>query len=330
MRLNEICLTDFHFKWKIWLRLEFLVMGQSRSSPLLSEDQTNEALETIDDNLDYIKCPVYNLENVKGLSEEKQKSITWLLVQFKERGKPLTEEIDGYLSVYKKNRYGCKQMRWMLITTEAIYVVKPNDFSQCFLRIILGDVENLGYCLDNQAFGIKTKESNHIFYSYNSISAVNSIKIMYYLKYEDFLSIVLTNESKLLMSLITKPSIIEEPDLKNFQIIKENFGSPGEYLITSVDVFRTKPSTQQGKLFISSLAIYFEPNNSEKIKKVMNEGIKRLILLDNHLEVVIKTQQGDLWLAYSQAFSLLKEISEILLTEFKKKVYIKYLSEDMI
>ena len=194
-------------------------MGQNRSNPLLSEDQTNEALETIDDNLDYIKCPVYNLENIKGLSEEKQKSITWLLVQFKDKGKPLTEEVDGYLVVYKKNRYGCKQTRWMLITTEAIYVVKQNDFSQCYLRIIIGDIENLGFCLDNQSFGIRTKESSHIFYSYNSISAVNSIKIMYYLKYEDFLSIVLTNEYKLLMNLILKPATVDEPDLKKFIMI---------------------------------------------------------------------------------------------------------------
>jgi hypothetical protein len=302
-------------------------MGQKQAYPVLFEDQPIDPIESTDENLDYIKCPDYTLQNIKDLSDEMQKSITWLLIQFKEKQKPLTEEIDGYLPVFKKNRYGCRQKRWMLITTEAIYIVKPYDFSQCFLRVQLKDIQNLGFSLTGQSFGLRTSDNFHVFYSDFAVSALNSIKIMQYFQSEDFLTVVLSKENEELYSIIAKNAEVDEPDLQGFQFLKENYGNPGEYLITSVQAFKMKPFVEKGKLFISSVAIYFQDDRKRKVLKLMMEQVSRLILVDNHIEVIIRTPQEDLWLAYSQSFALLKEISEIVQTEFKKKIYIKYLSE---
>ncbi|OMJ93996.1 hypothetical protein SteCoe_2911 [Stentor coeruleus] len=303
-------------------------MGTKFSHEKLKETTESEAYEIMhQDETNYIESPHYHLDSPQELTEFQQKQITWLMVQFKPKGEPLKEEVEGYTRIYKKNRYGVKESRWLLLTTFSIYIVEANDFTQLNLRIPIENLTSLGYSLDNTSFGINSKAETSMsfwFYSQDAISIVNAIKIMYYLMKEDFLTIILADSTKMLKKILAIPAEPEEPDVKLFTCIKDIYGTKGEYLITSITLYERKPVIDRRKLVLSNMNIYLVKFSGRVISILPLATVIRLFLLSNHLDLVIKTSVGDLWLIYSQAYAILKEISEVLFMESKINVRIQF------
>lgn len=296
--------------------------------PLSTYSYSQSSFNAFTNNKDppeYLESPYYNLERAEELPESVQKQITWLLVQFKPKGEPLTEQVDGYLKILKKNRYCFKEIRWLLFTTNSLYLVEPNNFMQLNLRIPIISIESLGYSLDNKSFGIKSENeaSFYVFYSENSINAVNAIKTLFYLLKEDFINVLIAESTKAFKYLMNKKIEAEGPDFETFAKIKESFEIKGEYLITSVIVFEAKPKIRKRKLFLSNFSIYLTSFDGEVYKTIEVAKVCELVLLSNHLEFGIRGVEGDFWLVYNQAYALLSEVSEIIKEEYGKDIRIQ-------
>jgi hypothetical protein len=293
---------------------------------LLDEDLSSTEIE-------YLESPSYTLEDAKNLTELTQKQITWLLLQFKPRGEPMQEEVDGYAIVYKLNRYGLKETRWLLITTKALYIVEPMDFTLCSMRITIDNIKSLGFSLDNKCFGIKTKEefyNCHLFYTKTSIFTVNAIKTMHYLEKNDFINIILAESATNLLDQIHENEEIEEPDLQAFETIKAAFGTKGEYLITSLSIFQRQPKISRGKIFLSNFCLYLTTLDIQISGILKLDTIKRLVLCENHLDFVVRSTREDFWLIHSQSYAILKEIEEVIYSEHNKKQRILFLDSKEI
>jgi hypothetical protein len=308
-------------------------MGNQKLKKLL-EDDTVKVLDDPNERVEnFIEAPLYTLQHPQDLPDLIQRQITWLLVQFKPKNEPISEQVEGYLEVYKRNRYGINQSRWLLFTTVSLYLVEPYNFMQLNARIPIEFISCLGYTLNNSCFGIKTKESNlsvYILHCENPISALNAIKTLNYLKTEDFIPIVIAKDSSELVKLINQAASPEEPDTKVYSDLKSKYGSKGEYLITSIKLYSIKPKLSQLKLYLSSSNLYFISLKDSVCTLVPLNKVAEVIMVINHLEFVIKTSYGDLWLIHDQAYGILNEIIEAIANEHKIKLRLKIMHADEI
>lgn len=309
-------------------------MGNKQAAEEFNIDNSLEGFEDIEDfGKDYIECPEFTLEKAQNLNVLMQKQITWMLVQFKPKGDPLTEEVEGFLKVYKKNRYGIKEMRWMLFTTIALYLVEPKNFLQVNSRFLLADIRNLGYSLDNKAFGFNVPNEENpaqMFYYTDSISPVNAIKTLYYLLKEEFIYINIADSPRDLeksLEILIGP---DEPEVEAFKKLKEKFGTLGEYLITTVNLFEMLPKIKKVKMHISNFNLFIASSNGKLLNLIPLSEIFGCYMLMNHLEFVIKSRSGDIWLVHDQAYAILKEITEIITSEYHRKIRIRVLDKEEI
>ncbi|CAG9323519.1 unnamed protein product [Blepharisma stoltei] len=290
------------------------------------------------ENLILVEAPKYQIDDVLQLDQKLQREISWLFLQFKTKDEVLEEEVDGYLPIKKENRYGIKQKRWLLFSTEALYIVTPNNFKSLRRRILLSTIDKIYQQSGNQSFALHIKEEEGSeclrILTPRTLDAINAIKTLYYLKTEEFLEIKLVNSEKEMLE-ITKKEDSEGQEMKNnliFGKIKAVHGIPGEQMVNLRKVYEViKPGSKQMIILITaSKTIYIANPKGILYNYVTLSQIKEIHTLANLSEFLLKTDEGDIWIQDNETPFIVREISDVIEHEMGYGILVKQIEHDEI
>lgn len=152
----------------------------------ITEEEDKEASKIL------LEAPDYHLEDIMTLSNEDQISVSWIFKAYAQVNKfqQEPEEVDGFLIVKKKTRFTSMQVRFLLFSTRALYIMKKEYLKDVRRRIDLTDIASLTLAHDGQSFVIHVKPSEPgrdlQLFTENSKDAVISIQTLVFLLVDDF------------------------------------------------------------------------------------------------------------------------------------------------
>ena len=207
------------------------------------------------------------------------------------------EEIDGYLPVKKKNRYGAKQHRWLLFSTEALYITLPHNFSVCRLRISLSEIINIKHTSDNKAFSLeimRTEKSSLILYSNQTLHAVHAIQSLRYMFNSELKEAVIVKTEKELVFINETEDLISKDIL--FLKIKADYGLPGEQLIQTFKFYMIsdKKAKEQITLMATNKTLFILDYKNKLFNYLELDDVISITMICEDNNAVINTEEGDL------------------------------------
>ena len=302
--------------------------GDYSNPPLLTSQTDISFVESVkpleeiiqEGDVFYIDLPQYNLYNVNELTDREKKEISWLLLQ----NQTDDEEIDGYLPVRKKNRYGIKQHRWILFSTVALYVVIPHNFLACRQRIKISEIVNIYQTIDKEIFSLEimsTEKYFLIFYANRTSDAVFAIQNLRYIISSELKELIFVRNEK---EIIITSQNIDNPMDEDivFLKIKADHGFPGEELIKTIDAYSHTLSKNKIRekmtLLITNKTIYYLDAKKALLNYMELDQVRSLTSINDKSEAIISSDEGDVWLYTLQIDLVTQDIKDIVLNQTYK------------
>lgn len=281
-----------------------------------------------DDDVFYIELPQYSLESIGNLTEREQKEVSWLLLQ----NQGQDEEVDGYLPVQKKNRYGVKQHRWILFTTAALYLVLPHNFMTCRRKVRICEIVNIFQTINKKQFALEVMSSEReflLFYSVRTSDAVCALQnLKYFINSELKQLVILQGEKEILAYTKQEEKYIEEDIL--FLTIKADYGYPGEELLKTVELYSItaskKKTSEKMTMFITNKTVYYLDQNKRLFNYMDLDDIKGITMIDEKTEAIISSDLGDIWVYTIEIDFIAQDLKEIILNQTQRTL--PYLNAD--